>query len=245
MREKTQTERYAAALIMLTSKAAEGCTSCLEGYKRMAIKAGVSQKDIDFAIAQGTRSQRQLLTRMPNDNTNMLSLHKDASIEIVAGKEVDSFFDDVFTNADVQILDTHFRSLGYKLLSTHRGMAKLKMADRICTQGYFPYQLDDRHFSWIDYHIGQAGVDLIGVTADLTHMDTTEDSLPTIESFIVQQGQVTPGHACNTNSFWNCLLTCCGPSGVGCITAGPGWWACAVTVCGVCATVCCFQAGCC
>lgn len=246
MQEKNQQERYTSSLIMLTAKAAEGCTSCVEGYKRVAMEAGMSSKDIELAISAGRRAHQKMLAA--NDapsSTQTLAAESDAKIELVEGKEAEEFFQQVMLDKNVQVLDAYFQSQGYKPVNKERGMARLQLAERTCTQGYLPYHLDDTHFSWIDYHLGQLGVDLVGVSVDLTKKDNLAEGQLPCESVIVQQGQVVSGHACDMNSFWNCLFAGCGPSAVGCLTTGPGWWACAVTLCGVTATICCFEAGCC
>ena len=247
-REKNLEERSTSALIMLTAKAAEGCESCLEGYKRMASTAGVSEKDINFAISIGRRTHKQLLNASSQkvlSKEDLLASQADATMEIVKGKEAEDYYEQVLQDENVRVLDKHFKALGYTPVENARGMAKLIQGERECVQAYLPYQLNKDRFGWIDFHTGRAGVDLVGAFADLSKQDIANGEPLTIDSVIVEDNLVVSGHACDTNSFFNNLEICCGPSAVSCITAGPAWWACAVTVCGVCATIACFQAGCC
>jgi hypothetical protein len=248
MREKDQEERYAASLIMLTAKATEGCTPCLDGYKRMALAAGVPQKEMDFAIATGQRVHRNMLAGVRNNQApqNVEGAESEPQYELIVGDEAGAFFQQVLEDEKVQQLDAYFRAQGYQPVEDARGLARLQFADRICTEAYVPYQLDETHFSWIDYHQGRSGVDLVGVTVDLAKKDMLADGRLPYESVIVQGNQVVAGHACDMGSFWYCLATCCGPSAVTlCLFAGPGWWTCAFGICGGCAVYCCFNVGCC
>ncbi|MBE3561168.1 MAG: carboxymuconolactone decarboxylase family protein [Ktedonobacteraceae bacterium] len=239
-----------SALIMLTAKAAEGCSSCLEGYKRAAEKAGATQGEINFAIAAGMRAKATNELSNSDDET----VQQKAQAILLHGNDKENFLQQVTTNTDVRVLDRFFHAQGYKLVEAAREVAQYEMGDRTCTGAYLPYVLDDNkdRFAWIGYNVGQRGEDIVGVVADLSTLKSISGPTTVLApeqfiqaSYIVENGAVVPGHACDTNCFWNNLWPTCGGCLVGCLMSGPGWIACTVTCCGGNATVWCFWCGCC
>ncbi|GCE46361.1 AhpD family alkylhydroperoxidase [Thermosporothrix hazakensis] len=247
---KTLEDRRTSALIMLTAKAAEGCHSCLEGYKRVAQNAGATEQEIRFALAAGMRARENVAQAQQADKTQQ----RDATAILLRGKEKEQFLQRATMHTGVLLLDRYFQSHGYIPVPEAQEVAYYVMGDKICTGAYIPYQLkgDEDRFAWIGYNVSQKGEDLVSVMADLSVLKALPD--PTCvaapeqciqASYIVEEGQVIAGHACDTNCFWNNLWPTCSGCLVGCLMSGPGWIPCTVTCCGGNATVWCFWCGCC
>ncbi len=254
MQMKTQAERRTSALIMVTAKAAEGCSPCLDGYKRIAEESGASQQEIEFAIMAGQRvytnaaSGTIAMVNASADSPTVLPV--DAKSKIIEGEIREQFLQEALAYEDVHLLDAYFRNRGYQPLETSRYVIEYQLEGRVCTEAYIPYTIDADHFSWVSYHRGELGIDLVGIIADMTQKDQVlARTLPAgdllKESFIIQDGVVVAGHACDGGCLWNQWLDCCGVAGIGCLLSGPDWPFCVSVYCGICATWFCFRCGCC
>ena len=252
MEKKTQEEIRTSTLIMLTGKAAEGCSPCLNGYKRAAEEAGATQKEINFAITVGERvaANKRLeegISHAPVDNKSSIS--QTSAGALIKGDLKDQFIQKATEDDHVAILDEHFRKRGYQPLESSREAIHYQSGERTCTEVHLPYTLngDINRQSWISYHLGQSGVDLVGVVTDFTQRELIASGERSLvqESFIVQDGEVVPGHACDTNCVLSKAEDFCGGTVAACLIDPPTFIPCIVTFCGAATAFFCFECGCC
>lgn len=254
MQKKTIEELRTSSLIMVTAKAAEGCSPCLEGYKKAALEAGATEKEIQFAISVGTRAYTNVTslagTGAASKAQAQPKLEMTGTVTVMQGEEKEQFLQEAFSNENVRTLDAYFRNRGFLPLETSRYVSHHEADGLTSMEAYIPYTIDEDHFSWIYYHSSDRGIDLVGGVADLTEKEKVRAGLlPPAdlikESLIVQGGAVVAGHACDLGCLWNQWLDCCGPGAIWCLTSGPDWPFCVSAFCGVCATWFCFRCGCC
>jgi AhpD family alkylhydroperoxidase len=250
MEAKTKEEMRSSTLIMLTAKAAEDCSPCIEGYKKAALEAGATDREIDFALAIGKRIVANLRLEQSGQpaDSQRLSAQTNASM-LVKGEVKEQFIQQAISDENVDKLDAYFRSRGYLPLESSRETIRYQSGDRACTEVHLPYTLggDVNQQSWISYHVGKGEVDLVGVVADFRQKERIANGERSLiqESFIVKDGAVVPGHACDTNCVLSKAEDFCGGTVAVCLADPPTFIPCIITFCGAATAFFCFECGCC
>lgn len=247
---KSLDDTRVSTLIMLTAKAAEECVPCLEAYKEVARKAGATEKEIQFALAVGARTKKSILAAQGLDEETK----QESGVKYAEGKNREVLLQNALANENVQRMDAFFRELGYQPVEEARAVLHYQMGASTCTGTYLPYGIkgDENSLAWIGYNIGQEGEDLGGVIADfgllrkfLESGDKEAGENFLRGNYIVENGAVVAGHACDTNCFFSHIQFTCGSCIFPCLISTFATIPCIIACCGTAATIACFLCGCC